>query len=453
MIINMTALKNIFNKIMTFFANLLEKDVSVKIGSLIAAVIIWFIVITNEYPIIPETYYNIPISIAMEGTYAEAHGYQPISQTEETVTVYVKGERREIGNMKSEELIAVASAENVMLAMEYSLPLKIESTTGKKFDVESIEPSSVKVAFDKIITKEFEVKPRLSGVRAAEGCIMGDKDDIVIVPNTVNVTGPAEIIESITDAAVVIRDNATLADTTDFKASAVSFFNGSTIIDAEGKQISFDKSEFTVHVPVLEKRTLALDVKIANAPESFNVEAFKAQLEFSVSELDVAVPSGSAERTTIDMDTIDMRKVEIGSEFSFETENFLPEGYQDLNEVHSITVKCPSDGLVRRSIHFTNGSIQLVNAPAGYDFNIMTSGVTSDFIGTAESMEQLTYIDIIAQIDMLNSFDLENGAGYQKLPVTFVIPFYDDVWCVGADGVLTPRVTIEAKVSEQDNNS
>ena len=453
MIINMTALKNIFNKIIKFFANLLEKDVSVKIGSLIAAIIIWFIVITNEYPIIPETYYNIPISIAMEGTYAEASGYQPISQTEETVTVYIKGERGEIGNMKSEELIAVASAENVMYAREYSLPIKIESTTGKEFEVENIEPSSVKVTFDKIITKEFEVNPRLSGVRAAEGYIMGDEDDIAIVPNTVNVTGPAEIIESITNAAVVIRDNATLMDTTDFKASAVSFFSGSAMIDDDGGLISFDKSEFTVHVPVFEKRTLALDVKIANAPESFNAEAFRSQLEFSVSELDVAVPSDSTERTAIDIGTIDMRKVEIGTEFTFATADFLPEGYQDLNEVHSITVTCPSDGLMRRSIHFTNGSIQLVNTPAGYDFNIMTSGVTSDFIGTAESMEQLTYIDIIAQIDMLNSFDVEAGAGYQKLPVTFVIPFYDDVWCVGSDGVLTPRVTIEAAVSEQENNS
>lgn len=449
----MAALKNILNKIIQFFANLFEKDVSVKIGSLIAAIIIWFIVITNEYPIIPETYYNVPISIAMEGTRAEASGYQPISQTEETVTVYIKGERGEIGNMKSEELIAVASAENVMYATEYRLPLTIESTTGKEFEVEKIEPASVTVTFDKIITKEFEVTTKLSGVRAAEGYIMGDEEDIAIVPNTVNVTGPAEIIESITDAAVVIKDSTTLRDTTDFKASAVSFFSGTAEIDTEDGQISFDKSEFTVHVPILEKRTLALDVKIANAPESFNAEAFKSQLEFSVSELDVAVPSDSTERTAIDIGTIDMRKVEIGTELSFPTEDFLPEGYQDLNEVHSITVKCPSDGLMRRSIHFTNASIQLVNTPAGYDFDIMTTGVTSDFIGTVESMEQLTYIDIIAQIDMLNSFDAEAGAGYQKLPVTFVIPFYDDVWCVGgSDGILTPRVTIEAKVSEQADN-
>lgn len=446
------AIENIFGRIRQFFANLFEKDVFVKIGSLVAAIIIWFIVLTNEYPIIAETYYNVPISIALEGTYAESIGYQAITQTDETVTVYIKGERGEIGNMKSEDLIAVASAENVMFATEYRLPLIIESTTGKEFEVERIEPSSVSVKFDSIITKEFTVTPRLSGVRAAEGCIMGDEDDIAIVPNTVNVVGPAEIIDSITDAAVVIDDTATLSGTTDFKANTVSFFSGSTLIAAEDEQISFDKSEFTVHVPVFEKRTLALDVKIANAPESFNTEAFKAQLDFSLSELDVAVPSESAERTSIDIGTIDMREADIGAEFSFSTEDFLPEGYQDLNEVHSITVKCPSEGLVQRPIHFTNASIQLVNTPAQYDFNIITSGVTSMFIGPEESMEKLTYIDIIAQIDMLNSFDMEAGAGYQKLPVTFVIPFYDDIWCVGLDGVLTPRATIEATVKAIDEN-
>lgn len=446
------ALKNIFGKIRLFFSNLFEKDVFVKIGSLIAAIIIWFIVLTKEFPIIAETYYNVPISVAIEGTYAEAIGYQPISQTDETVTVYIKGERREIGNMKSEDLVAVASAENVMYATEYKIPLRIESLNGKEFEVERIEPASVSVKFDKIVTKEFTVTTRLSGVRAAEGCIMGDEDDIAIVPNTVNATGPAEIIESITDAAVVISDNVTLAGTTDFKANTVSFFSGNARIDAEDGQISFDKSEFTVHVPVFEKRTLALDVKIANAPESFNTEAFKAQLEFSVAELDVAVPSESADITSIDIGPIDMREVDIGSEFSFSTEDFLPEGYQDLNEVQSITVKCPSEGLVRIPIHFTNASIQLVNTPAQYDFKIITTGVSSIFIGPEESMEKLTYIDIIAQIDMLNSFNTEAGAGYQKLPVTFVIPFYDDVWCVGSDGALTPRATIEATVKTISEN-
>lgn len=441
--------EKVFKKIKTFFDNLFAKDVFIKVGSLVAAIIIWFGVSVFVYQDMDDVIYNVPIEIDINGTYAEASGYQAISQSEETVTVYITGDKGEIGSLKSEELIAVASAENVMYAREYKLPLEIKCTSNKDFEVIRIEPSFVSVDFDRIITKEIGLKPRLSGIRAADGYIMGDEDDIVIVPNVVNVTGPAEMVDKITDAAVVISEETLLTDTTDFKADTLSFFSGISAVSDEDERLSLDKSEFTVHVPIYEIRTFSLNVLLTNAPEGFNEEKFKAMLDMSFTELVVAVPSENAiERDSIDIGPIDMREADIGSEFSFSTDDFLPEGCQDLNEVHSVTIKCPSDGLVRRAIHFTNSQIQLINAPAQFDFNIITAGVTAIFIGSEESLEQLTYIDIIAQIDMLNSFNMKEG--YDKLPVTFIIPFYDDVWCVGSDGVLTPRATISAKLKSSE---
>ena len=435
------SIKNIFNKIGTFFTRLFEKDVFIKISSIIAAIVIWFGVTISEFPTINDVIYNVPVEIALRGTYAEANGYQPMVQSSETVNVYITGARGQIGNLDSSDLVAVASADEVMYAREYSLPLEIECKTGKTFEVTRIEPSTISVNFDRIITKEVELVPMMTGVKAADGYIMGDSEDIVIVPNTVNITGLAEMIDSITDAAAVIEEVTSLTGTTDFRTSSIRLMNGSSAIIDETEAITFDKSDFTVHVPVYARSTIALDVQITNAPESFNVDSFKEMLEFSVSELEVAI-LGENTRDFLDIGTIDMREVDIGTEFTFSTDAFLPEGYQDLNEVHTVTVKCPSEGLVRRSIHFTNSQIQLVNAPSQFEFNIITSGVTPIFIGPEESMEQLTYIDVNAQIDMLNGFDMEEG--YHKLPITFVIPSHSDVWCIGSDGVLSPRATIEA---------
>lgn len=437
-------LKNVIYKIRLFFANLFEKDVFIKIGSLIAAIVIWFIISVTDTPVIDSVLYKVPVTVSLEGTYAEAHGYQAMSISEESVTVYIRGNRGEIGNLKSEDLIAVASADNVMYAMEYPLPLEVKCTTGKEFEVTKIEPANVRVDFDRIVTKEVSIKPRLSGLKASDGYIMGEEEDIVIVPDTVNVTGPAEIVDSITDAAVVIDENKTLTGTTDFKTGSLSFYNDSKLIVDENERLSFNKSEFTVHVPVYEIHTIALDFKITNAPESFDADAFKKMLQMSVTELEVAVLSENfVDRDSIDIGTIDMREADIGKEFSFKTSDFLPEGYEDLNNVRFVTVTVPSTGLIRRSIHITNSSIQLVNTPAQYDFNLITSGVTPIFIGPEDSMEQLTYIDVIAQVDMIG-LNMEGDHQNQKLPVTFLIPSYSDIWCIGSDGALSPRVTIEA---------
>ena len=443
-------LKNVFYKVRLFFSHLFEKDVVIKIGSLIAAILIWFIISVTATPVIDIVLYKVPVTVSLEGTYAEDHGYQAMSISEESVTVYIKGERGKIGNLKSDDLVAVASADNVMYAAEYSLPLEIESLTGKEFEVTKIEPANVRVDFDRIITKEVGVKPRLSGIKAFEGYIMGDEEDIVIVPDTVNVTGPAEIVDSITEAAVVIDENKTLTETTDFKTGSLSFYNDLTVIADENESLSVDKSEFTVHVPVYERHTIALDFKITNAPEGFDMDSFKQMLNMSVTELEVAVLSENfVDRDSLDIGTIDMREADIGTEFNFPTSDFLPEGYEDLNNVRFVTVSVPSTGLIRRPIHITNSSIQLVNTPAQYDFNIITSGVTPIFIGPEDSMEQLTYIDVIAKVDMI-SLNIEEGS--QKPPVTFQIPSYNDIWCIGADGVLSPRVTIEVtRKTENDS--
>ena len=64
-------------------------------------------------------------------------------------------------------------------------------------------------------------------------------------------------------------------------------------------------------------------------------------------------------------------------------------------------------------------------------------------------MEQLTYIDIIARVDMLNGLNIEEGASYLPMPVTFSIPAFSDVWCIGTeDGALSPRVTVQVTDKE-----
>lgn len=444
-------IKGVVKKVGLFFSRLFEKDVVVKITSLCAAIIIWFGISISEYPTISVVIYNVPIEIALEGTYAEASGYQVMNQSAETVNVYITGDRGQVGNLTAEELVASASAENVMYAMDYNLPLEIQCSTNKDFEVTKIEPAFVNVGFDRLITKEIPVKPELSGISAADGFIMADDENIAVVPDTVKITGPAETIEEITEASVVIREDTALTKTTDFKTDAIKLYNNSTVVTVENESIVYDRTEFTVHVPVYGKRTVQLDVRITNAPDSFDISAFKEKLEFSVEELEVAVPNESIKDIdVIEIGTIDMREVDIDIEkpFTFSTADFLPDGYQDWNEVGIITVSFLSDGLVKRPVHITNPLIQLINAPSQFEFKIVTSGVTPIFIGSEESMEQLTYIDVIAQVDMLNSFDMEEG--YHKLPVTFSIPAYDDVWCIGSDGVLSPKVTIHVTLKENN---
>ena len=444
---------NIVKKVGIFFSRLFEKDVVVKITSLAAAIVIWFVISVSAYPTMKKPVYSIPVQIALEGTYADSYGLQAMSISAETVNIVVEGKREQVGNLTAADLVAVASAENVMYAMEYNLPLEIVCSSGKEFEVESIEPSSVTVDFDQIISKEIELTPELSGISAADGYFIDGADSVIVVPNIVTVTGPAEILKNVTKASAVVSEDASLTKTEDFRTGAIKLYRGNAVVtDDDKEKLSFDKTDFTVHVPVFGKKTVKLNVRITNAPDSFNIDKFREQLEFSVDEIEVAVPNelmNDTETEILDIAVIDMREVDIGKEFTFDVDSFLPEGYLDKNAIGTVTVKCPSEGLVRRAIHITNPSMQLVNVPSGYDFRIATSGVMPIFIGSEESMEQLTYIDIIARVDMLNGLNIDDDASYLPMPVTFSIPAFSDVWCIGTeDGALSPRVTVQVTAKE-----
>lgn len=438
-------ISKIWNTVYSFFKKILEKDFAIKILSLISAIIIWFIISVSVYPTIDRVIYNVPVKIEMSGTYAEAHNFEVVSQSDVSVTVYITGDRGDIGDLTAEELTVVASAENVLTATEYNLPLEVVCSSNRKFNVTKISPEYVSVDFDEISSKEVPITPDMSEIHIANGFI-SDVDDVVIVPNTVEITGPKDIIDTVTSASVSVEADGELSSTYEYTSSDITLYNNTAPVDKEA-DISLSKSSFTVHIPILQKQVLPVEVRVTNAPSSFDTEAFIKKLTLSVSELEVAVPPEKLKDITyLDIGSIDMREVDIGSVFTFYTSDFLPEGYQNLSGTETVTVTCPSEGLVKLPLLVRGNSIQIINAPSQYDYNIITSGFTQFFIGTQESMEQLTYIDVVAQIDLIN-YDLEPRD--YKFPVTFSTPAYGDIWCIGSDGELSPKATVTVTLKEQ----
>lgn len=445
-------MKNVLTAIKDFFSRMFEKDLFIKITSLAAAIVIWFSISVSVYPTIESVIYNVPVSIELSGTYAEANNYHVISQSIEAVTVYIKGDRGQIGDLKSDDLTAVASAENVFSARAYNLQIEIVSASGKEFEVTKLSDSIVNVEFDEMITRDIPIKPIMKNISVAAGFI-SDPDEVVIVPTTVSVTGAKDKIDRIQNAYINVVSDSELTQTFDFTATEkdLIFYDDKNEIAVETSELTFNKPSFNVHVPILQKQVVELGVKITNAPESFNIEAFTEQLALSVNSLEIAAPSEMIrEIVHLDIGSIDMREVDIGSVFTFYTADFLPEGYQNLSEINVITVTCPSEGLAKITIYIRKEAIQLINVPPQftYEFSIVNSGMAPYFIGPKEIIEEeLSYIDIVSTIDLLNNYDMKEGD--YKLPVVFNIPAYDSVWCIGTGGgVLSPRATVTVKKIE-----
>ena len=145
-----------------------------------------------------------------------------------------------------------------------------------------------------------------------------------------------------------------------------------------------------------------------------------------------------------------MREVDVGSVFEFKAENFLPEGYENLTQIDSVTVTCPSEGIKKKAIAIKGKDIQFVNKPAQFEFDPVSSGMTLYVVGDEEQIDSITRDDITAQIDLID-FDMQEGD--HKMSVGFIISSYDKVWFNGGDGVATPKIIVNATISKGDDTS
>ena len=308
------------------FSESFKQDTSLKILSLVIAIGIWAVVSISVYPTMESVYYNVPVQISLENTYAEANQLSVMASSTDTVTVKLSGNRSQIGDIKAEDLTAVVDASSVMLPRTYKLPMNIECDKTAEFEVMSIEPSTVSVAFDKIISKELEITPQLENVRIADGYMSGDA---VVTPSTVTVTGPQDTVNSITKVCARVSPEKELDSTYEFTTDELILYNGNAVISNDNDLISFDKNSFAIQIPVFVRQTLPLEVNIINAPDKFDLDYFRSQLVFSLNEIDIAAPNDKIkELKSLNIGTINMREVDVGSVFEFKAENFLPEGYK-----------------------------------------------------------------------------------------------------------------------------
>lgn len=427
------------NKISEFLHSIYEKDNALKVISIILAIIIWAVVSITKYPTIEKPFYNVPIEIVLEDTYAQSNQLNVISVSQETVNITVRGNRAQIGDLTASDLKAVVDVSNVMLPKEYSLSMNIVSEQDRTFDVMSIQPSTVSVVFDRIISKELEITPVTENLKIAQGYLSGDP---VVTPQTVVVTGPADTVNSITRVCARVAPEMELNSTYEFTTDELILYNENAVIYDDKQLLTFDRNSFAVQVPVYVRQTLPLEVNIINAPDNFDLDYFRDQLVFSVEELDIAAPNDKIkELTSLNIGTINMREVDVGSQFEFKTENFLPEDYENLTQIDSITVTCPSEGISKKSIAIMGKDIQFINRPVQFEFTPVASGMTLFLVGDEEQIAELSSKDITAQIDLID-FNMQEGD--HKMPVDFIISSYDKVWFNGDDGIATPKIYVTA---------
>lgn len=399
-----------------------KDNIKLIIYSMVMAIIVWFFISATVYPIITPTIKDVPIKIDLSGTSAERNGLSVIKQEIENVTVQIEGNRSEIGDLTSSDLVAKAIIENITTAGKYQLSLEVASKSGKQFNVLSIRPSTVPVTFDKIVSKNFPLEAEAPNANAADGYMKGTP---IVSPNTITVTGPEEQINKITKCVVKTdygTDKQPLTESYEVTSgNQLILYSGDKVMDTSN--LNINQTNFSVSIPIYMKKTLAFKIRFTNLPTGFPLEDLKFNMDYP--SIEVAGPSSKIQNINdYLLGYIDLRDIDIGSVFNFPVE--LDSDFQNLSGIQNVSVSFESEGLAKKTLNIKNKNISFINVPANFDVETVTSGWTVTFIGYEDIIKNLSAQDVVAQVDLLG-LNLKNGE-YFNNPITFIVPNKGCVW-------------------------
>ena len=361
--------------------------------SVVLALLSWVYVTMNEGDDYQDTFDNVQVVFSGEEAMREAQGLIVTEKTRNTVSVTLKGSRREISKLKSSDIQAVidlstitrpGTNSNYYYSVAFKSDVDMNSVT-----VENRNPRTVSFTVDRYSYKYVEVKGVFNG-KVAEG-FKADVSDMIFEPASIRVSGPEEVISPIKSALVVIER--------DELDSTIKVDMGYTLVDLNDEAISenlvnVDSESVNVTFPVTSVKSVPLVLDVIHGAGTTDANV---RIEY---EPEGILISGDTELLK------GINRITLGSldltEFNSTYENVfaitLPNDVVNESGISEAKVSVRLLGLQTRRLSVTN--IVPINVPEGYSVDITTKSIDvtirapESVIGLIESNHLRAVLDL-----------------------------------------------------------
>ncbi len=411
------------------------------IFSVVLAFVIWIIMSLTVFPETTITLKDVPIDFSLDGSYADVAGISVMKTSVDTVNVVISGERYLIGDYTADDIRVSINVDAVRATGSYELSLVVTSVNGDTVEVEQIEPSTVKVDFDYMVSKTYSVEDGtlvadVSNLTAVDGYII-DENEITISPSTIELYGPQDYIDQITSVAVKVDNSAIIQSTMTSNLNSVILYSGNEVFESE--DVTIDNESFEVTVPVYLLKSIPLQVTLTSTVDSFDLSS----IEYSINPSSITVRSQNENVdsiTYINLDYISVNKITVGSVFSVSIDENA--NYENISGIDTATVTFDLEGYAEKVVTVSNSQIYILNSSDDKVVTVEQAQIQNVIlVGPEDVLEQISSADVVAEIDMLDYANTTSS--YTIMDLTIYVPGYDNVWSYGTYRVYVSIETVE----------
>ncbi len=172
--------------------NLFTKNIGLKIISILAAFVLWLVVVNVDDPVISKTYTSVPVEILNPEVLTDQGKCYEVTDDSATINVVVTAHRSVIEGMSRDYIRATADLKQ--LTSYDTVPIEVRSTRySDRIESVTTRNQNIKLLIEKIVNKEVSVSVGYEG-EPAEGYILAGVDNAL---STITVSGPESIISRV----------------------------------------------------------------------------------------------------------------------------------------------------------------------------------------------------------------------------------------------------------------
>lgn len=360
----------------------ITNNFGLKVLAVVIAIVFWLVIVNVEDP---EKTKNFTVKVEMQNAEAleEAGMTYEVVDNSDIITFTVTGQRSIVERLTVEDFVATADLENMENMSQ--VPIMI---TAKKYAnnititkrsqyvnvyVESIESSTVPVVVETV-------------GEVPEGFLLAD--ELRASQDTIRVTGPQSLVESVAKAVAWIDVTALEADATQKVDLALYDADGNVV---ETDRLELSNSVVTVSVGVLERNTVPVIYEVNGTPsDGYRITGVKG----SVSEVGIVGKSATID----EVDAIVVEGPDMSVDYATKTlekvinlNDYLPDGISLAEgQDAEVTVTITLEEKETKEYEVPTANIQVKNIPEGFRVDIQDDTVLVTMKGYPSELKDIT---------------------------------------------------------------
>ena len=311
----------------------LTKNIPLKIMSVVVGILVWLIVVNVDNPIVTKGFVISDVQIINEA-YVDQLGEMVMQDdSENTVRVYITGERKTVNRLTSSHIKAVAYLQQAESTDTDPVMIPITATcSGILPENIRVSPQNLSVHLEKKVTKEFAINVSSGDSKAAQGMEIAS---LTANPEKVRITGPESLVAKIDSVSVDVSskvDGIAQDNTISNEEMTITDKNQDTLSSNSMSYLKFDNNgKVNVTAKLWKVRS---DIRISagytgEPAEGYVVDSVTTVPEtFSVSGSDEALNNLKLQGNTIylDNENVDISGKSNDVEKKINLADLLPDG-------------------------------------------------------------------------------------------------------------------------------